>query len=236
MSFESLIKKLYGALIRGDRHRARAAVNEAMCHGAAAEDLLNALYWPTYERLESEFRDDSITTLEHHLGTRFLRVLCDQAADRLPHEPRNGRNVLALCGPTDADELGGQIACDLLECAGFDVAYAGGGVAFDEVLERVQTDQPDGLVLFASAPSDLPEIRRLIDTLEANGACRTTQIVVGGGVFNRAEGLAEEIGADLWAETPDELVEAMLDEPERRATPDQRTVGKNRRQPSRKAA
>ena len=34
------------------------------------------------------------------------------------------------------------------------------------------------------------------------------QIVVGGGIFNRAAGLAEEIGADLWATGPDDLARA----------------------------
>ena len=51
----------------------------------------------------------------------------------------------------------------------------------------------------------------------------------GGGVFNRAEGLAEEIGADLWATTPRELIEKMCTQADRRATAEQRTVGRNRR-------
>jgi hypothetical protein len=48
-------------------------------------------------------------------------------------------------------------------------------------------------------------------------------------VFNRAEGLAEEMGADLWASSPMELVELMLEEPARRAGCEQRTVGRRRR-------
>ena len=54
------------------------------------------------------------------------------------------------------------------------------------------------------------------------------QIVVGGGIFNRAEGLAEEIGADLWATTPCALITRLEEEPLRRATPEQRTVGQTR--------
>ena len=79
--------------------------------------------------------------------------------------------------------------------------------------------------MFGSGPSDLPMIREIIDTINEIGACRDLQIVVGGGVFNRAEGLAEEIGADLWAEHPLDLIDVMLEEPTRRASADQRTVG-----------
>ena len=83
--------------------------------------------------------------------------------------------------------------------------------------------------MFASAPGDAPQIRRLIDTIRSIDACPDLQIVVGGGVFNRAEGLAEEIGADLWATNPGELLDRLANEPDRRATPEQRTVGRHRR-------
>jgi hypothetical protein len=83
--------------------------------------------------------------------------------------------------------------------------------------------------MFASSPSDAPNIRQMIDTIRSVGACPNLQVVVGGGVFNRAEGLAEEIGADLWASDPEELLELLVTERTRRAREEQRTVGRNRR-------
>ena len=90
--------------------------------------------------------------------------------------------------------------------------------------------------MFASGASDLPQIRQLIDTLHEIGACPNLQIVVAAGVFNRADGLAEEIGADLWAKSPLELVEMLVEEPQRRAQAEQRTVGRKRKVPKREAA
>ncbi len=229
MSQEILIERLFEALISGDRGGARAIVAEALGGGAAAEQALTELFWPTYERIEKMHRADQMTTLSHHLATRLLRVLADQTALRLERAGSRERDVFAVAGPTDADELAAQIATDLLEAKGFDVTYAGGGIAVDEILAKVQEARPDVLLLFASAPSDLPSIRWLIDTMREIGACDGVQVVVGGGVFNRAEGLAEEIGADLWAEAPSELVEVMLEAPERRAPADQRTVGRHKK-------
>lgn len=129
------------------------------------------------------------------------------------------------------------MAVDLLEAAGFTVRFAGGSLPLDEIREIVHQTRPDALLMFCSEPCDLPDIRVLIDTLHEIGACPHTQIVVGGGVFNRAEGLAEEIGADLWAAHPLELVDSLIDESDIRATPDQRTVGRTRKTaPSQKAA
>lgn len=229
MSQDILIERLFDTLVSGDRHGARSIVEETVREGAPAELLVSDLFWPTYERIEKLHRADQLTTLSHHLATRLLRVLVDQAALRFTRQLDRGRTVFAVCGPNDADEMGAQMAVDLLEGDGYNVSYAGGGIANDEILSQVQEHRPDVLLLFASAPTDLPNIRALIDTMREIGACSKVQIVVGGGVFNRADGLAEEIGADLWASTPKELLHAMNEHPDRRAGADQRTVGRNKR-------
>jgi len=232
MSQEILIERLFDALTSGDRTASRAIVADSFAQGASPAQVITDLFWPTYEKVATFHRNDQLTTLSHHLATRLLRVLVDQTALRLDRQESIGRSVFALCGPTDADELAAQMAVDLLEAAGFTTRFAGGGVAMDEILATVQTHKPDHLVIFASAPTDLPAIRSLIDRLNEIGACCPAtgrlQIAVGGGVFNRAEGLAEEIGADLWADTPAGLVSRLVNNPQRRAAEDQRTVGRHR--------
>jgi methanogenic corrinoid protein MtbC1 len=229
MNQELIVERFFETLVSGDRPAAREIVGDTLNRGQRPEDLVIGLFWPAYEMVERLYRNDQLTKLGHHLATRLLRVLVDQNAARLAMQPARGRSVLAFCGPRDADELGAQMAVDLLEAAGFGVNFAGGGIPNDEVLARVHDTRPDVLLMFASGPADLPELRRLIDTMHEIGACPGLQIVVGGGVFNRADGLAEEIGADLWASNPLELVGAMISSAARRAEADQRTVGRKRR-------
>ncbi len=232
MSAQVLSERLFEALIEGDRTRARNVIDEQCTKGVSPELLLTDLYWPTYELIEKLHREDQISELAYNLSTRLFRVLVDQTSRDLiaqsDAQPLN-RTVLASCGTTESSELGAQMAIDLLEAAGFSVRFTGGGVPMDEVRQNVQDTRPDVLLMFCSNAADLPDIRVLIDTLHEIGACPHTQIVVGGGVFNRAEGLAEEIGADLWAAHPLELVDMMIDDSETRATPDQRTVGRTRK-------
>lgn len=228
-STELPLESFFQALIDGDRPTARTIVEQSLRSGATAQTLLRDLFWPAYQTLDRMHRGDQLTRLAHHLGTRLLRVLVDQNAVRLTRTGGDGRSVLCICGPSDADELGAQMAVDMLEAGGFSVTFPGGGIANDEIHERVNLTKPDVLLLFASAPTDLPSIRELIDKIRENKASPNTQIAVGAGVFNRAEGLAEEIGADLWAESPFEMVERLLTDPQRRAGSDQRTVGKQRR-------
>jgi len=229
MSQHVLQERFFQALTQGDRHGARAVVDECLAADAPAEAILEKLFWPVYENVQRMYREDQLSVVCHHFATRLMRMLADQMQARLRTSPRNGCRVLLVGGPHEGEEIAGQMAADMLEAHGFDVYFAGGGVANDEVIAQIGHLRPHALVLFGNAPTDLPHIRQLIDELHEVGSCCDTQIVVGGGVFNRADGLAEEIGADLWAATPLELVRAMSVAPSQRMGVQQRTVGRRRR-------
>jgi methanogenic corrinoid protein MtbC1 len=233
---ELFVERLFQSLISGDRDTARSIVKEIEELGTTAEQITHRILWQALEMIDSFYRADQLTTLAHHYAMRLLCLLVDQVQDHYAPKPRKGRRLLLFSGVTESDELAGRMVANLIEADGYEVFFAGGGIANDEILGAVGEQKPDVLLMFASSPSDAPNIRLLIDTIREVGACPDMQIVVGGGVFNRAEGLAEEIGADLWAKAPAELIERMNTQPARRAEPDQRTVGRNRRAPARRAA
>ncbi|MHC5115431.1 MAG: cobalamin B12-binding domain-containing protein [Planctomycetota bacterium] len=229
MNEEIIGERLFQALTAGDRTSARSIIRETRDADLPAEELSHRIFWPALEMINQLFRADQLTTLAHHYATRLLRSLVDQAQAGYEQKARRDHKVLMFCGDREIDDLAAQLAADLLEADGYEVYFSGGGVANDEILEEVGVHRPHTLLMFGSAPSDAPNIRQLIDHIRAVGACPEMQIVVGGGVFNRAEGLAEEIGADLWAREPRELIDRLDSQKKRRATPEQRTVGRNRR-------
>lgn len=221
-------ERFFEALIAGDRPTARTIVQETLSTLESPVQLTAELFWPAYEHIEKLFRKDQLALLAHHCGTKLLRVLVDQNAARCTMAPPLGRSVIAFCGQTDSDELGAQMGVDLLEASGFEVTFCGSGVPNDEIMERVHEARPEVLLMFAAGPGDLPNLRRLIDDLHGVGACPDLQIVVGGGVFTRADGLAEELGSDLWASNPMDLAHQIYTKTEHRAPVEQRTVGKRR--------
>jgi methanogenic corrinoid protein MtbC1 len=224
-----LAPRFFTALVSGDRPTARQVVDELLDAETSAEQILAELFWPTLEQIQSFHRSDQLSDLAHHYATRLLRTLVDQMQLRLQtSEPRH-RTVMLVCGPDEPEELAAQMAADLLEANGFTVHFAGGGVANDEIVSQLGGLNADVLCVFAALPSTVPFTRLLIDRLHDVGVCPKLQIAVGGGVFNRAEGLAEEIGADVWARTPHELVTVLSEQPQRRMGDNQRTVGRRRR-------
>lgn len=229
MRRDVLIERFFTAIISGNRQTSRAIVDELIQADCPAEKILSKLFWPTLEHLQNLYRHDQLSDLAHHYATRLLRSLTDQMQIRLEQGERRNKKVMLVCGPEESEEIGAQMAADLFEADGYDTYFVGGGVANDELVAQVGELNADVLVVFGVTPSTVPFTRLLIDRLHDIGACTKLQIAVGGGVFNRADGLAEEIGADLWAAEPQELVELVSTNPGQRMQDEQRTVGRKRR-------
>jgi len=181
------------------------------------------------EQLQDFYREDRISIGSLNMATRLNRSITDQLCAQLSKSESNGKKVLIFCGDDEPEELGGQICSDLFEADGWTVRFAGGGVPEDEVLGLIGSERPDLLVMFGTLPSGVPAVRKLIDYLREVNSCPQMQIMCCGGIYKRAEGLAEEIGADLYAPDAAEAVTVASSHPDRKATVDQQTVGRTRR-------
>jgi methanogenic corrinoid protein MtbC1 len=226
---DSLLERFKEPLFAGDRSGSRAIVAEAFEEGLSAEQIIMQIIWPTMEKVQGLYRADRINTGTHHMAARLLRMLSDQLALRLPRCERNGRTMLVVCSPGEPEELGAQITTDLAEAHGWTVHFAGGGVPNDEIVGWIGQLQPQVLMVYGTIPSGAPMVRQLIDLLHDVGIAPKIQIICSGGVFNRAEGLAEEIGSDLFAPDPIAALEILDNYSGKRATADQQTVGRKRR-------
>jgi methanogenic corrinoid protein MtbC1 len=233
MSFTctSAVRESYlQSLLSGDRTSARLIIDQELTASqASAYDLLTQLIWPVMEQIQNLYREDRISISKLNLATRLNRAIADQLGARLDRKAPNGKRALIFCGNDEPEELGGQICADLFEADGWTVRFAGGGVPEDEVLELIGEFRPDLLVMFATLPSNVPGVRKLIDYLREINSCPNMQVMCCGGIYKRAEGLAEEIGADLYAPDAPQAVQVANDNPTRKATVDQQTVGRMRR-------
>lgn len=225
----NLFQRYLKPLLEGDRAQCRKIIDEALFAGASAEELLTQLLWPAMEMIQQHHRDDQINQNTLNLATRLNRSITDQVSSRLEQKPGNGRKVLIFCGADEPEELGGQITADLFEADGWTTRFAGGGVPDDEVLNFIGEYRPNLLVMFGTLPSGVPAVRKLIDYLREVNSCPEMQVMCCGGIYKRAEGLSEEIGADLYAPDGAQAVKVANANPNRRATVDQQTVGRTRR-------
>lgn len=211
MKTEAIVQQLFQHLVAGRRAEAAAYVASVRSMGLAPETLANDVFWPLHEMILKLHKHGQLARLHYNYATRLLRQITHTTATAYTRGEGRSQRVLLCCGPTEGEELGAQLAVDLLECSGFEVYFGGAGVANDEILGELNDLRPHHLVMWASAATDAPAVRQLIDTIREIGGHPAMTIVCGGGVFNRAPGLAEEIGATATASTPMALVACLVD-------------------------
>ncbi len=199
MTSERLLQRFLPPLLAGRRKECRAIVAEAMASGTKAVRVYQALLWPAMERVAQMYREDQINLATEHMATRINRVLADQLQDHLPANLSNAKRILIACANGEPEELGAQMCAYLFESDGWDVYFVGGGVPNDELLWLVGQLRPDIFLIFGTQPAGVPGVRKLIDLIRDVGSNPTMNIMISGGVFNRAEGLWTEIRADLFA-------------------------------------
>ncbi|MBX3396343.1 MAG: cobalamin-dependent protein [Phycisphaerae bacterium] len=207
MGTSELLERYMEPLLTGQRHVCRELVLKALDSGHEPRQLYRELVWPALERVDTLYRQDRINLIEEHMATRITRTIADHLQTRLPRAARHGRKIVVTCAAGEAEELSAQMCADLFEADGWDVYYLGGGIPQDEIGSLVGQLQPDMLMVVGSKPSDVPLVRQLIDYIRDIGACPAMNILVSGGIFNRADELWKEVKADYFAETAAEALE-----------------------------
>jgi methanogenic corrinoid protein MtbC1 len=229
MTVAELFAQYLEHLFAGKRCEARELLFAAQDRGVSACKLLKMVIWPAMEQVDKLYRANRISRIVEHMATRINRMLADQLQAVLARKPKSGRRMVVVCGEGEVHELGAQITADLFEAEGWSVWFLGAGVPNDEVLQFVGRISPDVLCIYGAVPAGVPGIRKLIATIREMGVCPDMQVLLTGGVFARAEGLSEEVKADLYAPGVTEALEVVAQNPVRVPKPDVMEPGRRRK-------
>ena len=227
MVAEAVLERYLGTLLQGDRKACRAVVEESLQTGTPANAVYIDIIWPIMVEIEHLSRADRITPTQEHLATRINRTIVDQLQNKLPLKPRRNKKIVICCADSELQELGAQIMADLFESDGWDVKFIGGGLTNDDILAYIHQYAPDILLIYGTAPKQAPSVRQLIDAIRDIDAWPNMRIMVSGGLFNRAEGLWQEIGANLFAATALEALQVASKDSQ--LEPDARTINRRRK-------
>ena len=206
MATGSLLKEYIPPLLAGNRVACRKLVQDRVRKADDPATLYHELLWPAMEQVDKLYRTDRINAVAESMATRINRSIADQLQLSLIQRKQNGKRIVVTCAPGEPEELGAQMCADLFEANGWDVYFLGGGVPNDEILSVVGQLRPDILLVFGTQPSGVPAVRHLVDLIREIGVNPTMNIVVSGGVFNRADGLWKEVDADICAKSAKEAL------------------------------
>ncbi|MBU0640150.1 MAG: cobalamin-dependent protein [Planctomycetes bacterium] len=226
---EPLLIRYMQPLLAGRRAECFGIAHDAIRNGHAAADFMCDVVWPAMGQVDRLYRDDRISTAIENMACRINRTVADQLQAHLPSSVPKGKRVLVACADDVREEVGSQMVADLFQADGWELYFLGGGVPNDEILSLVGELRPHLLLIFGTKPQDVPEVRKLVELIREIGVCPTMNIVVSGGIFNRADGLWQEVGADVFAESARELIQIANELKPREPQPPRLGIVKKRR-------
>ena len=106
--------------------------------------------------------------------------------------------VLLCTVKGDMHDIGKNLVSMMMEGAGFKVIDLGVDISVEDLVNKVKEEKADVLGLSALLTTTLPEMKRVIDTLEEQGLRDKIKIIVGGAPVDKT--FADSIGADGYGE------------------------------------
>ena len=225
---EALLERYLSSVLSGDRIASRTVIEEALQSGVPANSVYMDIIWPIMTEIDKLSRKDKITSAQESFATRINRTIVDQLQNKLPRKEATTKRIVVSSASSEHGELGAQMIVDLFESNGWEVRFLGGSVSVDDIISYTQKYNPDILLIYGMNGDKAPDMRVLIDTIRKINACPDMKIMLSGGVFERAEGLWEEIGADLYASNPAEAVK-MASLPASQQPVPERTINRRKR-------
>lgn len=203
---EPLLTRYMQPLLAGRRAECFELIADAIDRGHLAEDVGYDVVWPATTQVERLFRDDRIDIAIDDLACRINRTVTDQLQVHLPKQTPNGKRIIITCARQQHEEIAAQMLADLFQSRGWDVYLVGAGVPRDELLRLVGELRPNVFLIYGTQPQEVPDVRQFVELVREIGVCPTMNIVASGGVFNRVDGLWQEVGADAFTPRPRELI------------------------------
>jgi methanogenic corrinoid protein MtbC1 len=203
---EFALERYLNALLDGNRIECRSIIEEVMQTGTPANRVYMDVIWPIMIETDRLYRQGQIDSAQEAFASRINRTIVSQLQNKLPRRAGKNKKTIICTANNEKAELGGQMISDLFESDGWETRFLGGSVSKDDITSFLHSFGPDILVIYGIDGKDAPAIRQLIDSIRNINAFPDMRIMLSGGVFSRADGLWEEIGADLYAETATDAV------------------------------
>lgn len=192
-------------------YRARATAGDAragvrlaldlLARGVPFDDLVQMLA-DVQRDVGRRWADAEWSVADEHLVSGVSQRVLDALAAEVELPPPVGRGVVA-CAEGEWHALPAQMLAERLAVRGFSVAFLGGSTPPEHVASFMARVPADFLAVSCSVALHYPGVAALV----AAGHAAGVPVIAGGRALDAAR--AERLGADGWAEGPDDAAEVL---------------------------
>jgi len=199
-----LLDDIYRGVLEGNRSAVVLKVREAIKEGLPPQEVL-ATMTRSMENVGDLFQKGEYFVPEMLVAARAMQ----QGTEILrPHLVETGTQpfgtIVAGTVRGDLHEMGKNLVCMMLECAGFRVLDLGMDVSPEDFVQAVRRNQPQVVALSALLTTTMPNMRETIEALAAANLRQDVKVIVGGAPVTAA--FAQQISADGYARDASQAV------------------------------
>lgn len=203
-SINSVLQQIYQGVLEGNRTAVRLKVQEAIQAGVPSSEILSSMT-RSMETVGALFEEGEYFVPEMLIAARAMQqgmeILRPRLVDR---DAKSSGSVVAGTVKGDLHEMGKNLVCMMLECAGFRILDLGMDVAPEAFVQAVKDNAPEIVAMSALLTTTMPQMRVTIDAIREAGHRDGVRIIVGGAPLT--EGFARDIGADGYARDASQAV------------------------------
>ncbi len=172
---------LLAALLRGDRDRALAVMDEGIRSGLKVLDTYVGVIQPVMERIGLMWQDGSISVSEEHVATALVQSVMAHCKSHFRAGPGGTRGHMALTGVEgELHELGLQVVGDVAEADGWRVNYLGTNTPTSDTLEYLKRQQPDLIGITVTMPYNIAAATALVEGIRGTAVLKKATLFAGG--------------------------------------------------------
>jgi 5-methyltetrahydrofolate--homocysteine methyltransferase len=203
---EDHIETIKTAVISGAYKEIEILVKKALNDNESPEKIIDAAMIAGMDVVGQKFSQNIIFVPEMLVAAVTMKKGLDLIKPLLKADDVEPKGTIMMCTVKgDVHDIGKNLVIMMLEGAGFNVINLGVDQSVETLVTKVKEIKPDILGLSALLTTTMPEMRRVIESLEESGLRRDIKIMVGGAPVDSA--FAEKIGADGYGKDAAEAVQ-----------------------------
>ncbi len=172
---------LLSALLRGERDRALAVMDDGMRSGLKVLDTYVGVIQPVMERIGMMWQNGSISVSEEHVATALVQAVMAHCRTHFRSGPSGTRGRLALTGVEgELHELGLQVIGDVAEADGWQVNYLGTNAPTADTVEYLKRREPNVIGIGVTMPYNIAAATALVEAIRGDSALRNVAVFAGG--------------------------------------------------------
>ena len=199
------IEAIKAAVVGGAHKEIEGLVRKALEAGIDPETIINEAMIGGMNEVGEQFSDHRIFVPEMLVASVTMKKGLDLIKPLLTSGDARPKGTVLMCTVKgDIHDIGKNLVIMMLEGSGFRVINLGVDQSVETLVEKVRELKPDVLGLSALLTTTMPEMQRVIASLEASGLRKSVKVMVGGAPVSAA--FAEKIGADGYGKDAVEAV------------------------------